>query len=90
MRVHFDIISAFRTVSSLKQSGDLYPGDIIVFSSLEHMQTVVDMTNAMDGGRSNCVVREVGANFRTWLGPNNFNSATAGYIFRAKDAIPAQ
>ena len=87
---HFDVIKAFRKVSDLRKTGDLYPGDVIVFSSLEHMQTIVDMNNAMDGGRSNCFEHAVGSNFRWFLGSNNFFSATAGYIFRAKDAIPAQ
>ena len=90
MTEHFDIIPVFKTVAKLRQTGELYPGDIIIFSSMEHMQTIVDMNNAMDGGRNNCFEHAVGSNFRRFLGSNNCLSSTAGYIFRAKDAVPAE
>ena len=84
---NFDIISFApegKTVSQLKKENNLKPGDIIFFQN--HINIVIDMDRAFDGGRSNCEKHEVGSTFERWIGPNKFFNTKVGYILRAKDA----
>ena len=78
----FDIIKVNDTEKNLIKKGKLYPGDLVFFS--DHIHIYVDENTAFDGGRNNCN----GKVFTTWLGKNNYLNAKAGYIIRAKGAVP--
>lgn len=73
-----------KTENQLLKENNLKPGDIIFFK--DHNQVIVDADRALDGGRGNCEVAQVGAKFVRFLGPNKYLNTKVGYIFRPKDS----
>ena len=88
IKEHFEIIRGGKTLAQLKAEGNLYPGDVIIYSGVDHMNIFYYDGLAMDGGRGSTREKAVGSIFNYFLGPERYNTYTASWIFRAKDALP--
>ncbi|WP_283683264.1 glucosaminidase domain-containing protein [Parablautia sp. Marseille-Q6255] len=73
-----------KTVKQLITSGDLQPGDIVTYVTMQHTNIYAGSGKWYDAGHAYCKGSGEGATYKSWYGDGQYDNQRVGYIIRRR------